>query len=319
MTIRIYKSTDTGAPALTGEAGSLLNVLSTCLVEGYGDHPPAGWSKAYQADNIGVYTPASGKAFYLQVTDDGTPHPSYSYRIAGVRIYETMTDATTGSDPIPASGIRYIGKSVYLSDLARPWMLIADGRAFYLINNPQHPNLLDGDLRYQQIHFAGQMHASNPADNWAIALSCSTRYYVSINNSALQLAKVVPSGSGTTGMDVQRSFDGATKATYLSHINHLGSTSNILGNVGYTVMENEDDWLLYPMPVMHDHSAPGIKRAYMPGLWLSVGNDASHNEYAHAGKLIDGPNGANTLLAINSRLSGHHAVFFIDLTDWGRG
>ena len=36
MTVRVFRSTDTAAPALTSGAGSLVNVLTACLVNGYG-------------------------------------------------------------------------------------------------------------------------------------------------------------------------------------------------------------------------------------------------------------------------------------------
>ena len=36
MTVRVYRSTDNGAPVLTGLAGSLIAVLDGCLVNGYG-------------------------------------------------------------------------------------------------------------------------------------------------------------------------------------------------------------------------------------------------------------------------------------------
>ena len=36
MSIHVYKSTDTGAPSLDGQAGSLLAVIRACLVDGFG-------------------------------------------------------------------------------------------------------------------------------------------------------------------------------------------------------------------------------------------------------------------------------------------
>ncbi|BBP81173.1 hypothetical protein PHLH8_08150 [Pseudomonas sp. Pc102] len=48
MTLRIYRSTDTGAPtrgALTGLPVNMLRqILRACLVDGYGTQPSAGWS-----------------------------------------------------------------------------------------------------------------------------------------------------------------------------------------------------------------------------------------------------------------------------------
>ena len=41
MAVTVYRSTDTGAPALyTDSAGSLITILDACLVNGYGSQPP---------------------------------------------------------------------------------------------------------------------------------------------------------------------------------------------------------------------------------------------------------------------------------------
>jgi len=59
----LYQSTDSGAPALSGQAGSLLEVLDACLVNGYGGKAAAGWGIAFSSGNKRVYRPgASAKA-----------------------------------------------------------------------------------------------------------------------------------------------------------------------------------------------------------------------------------------------------------------
>src|SRR5438309_11659795 len=44
MTVRVYKSTDASAPALTGQVGSLTALLDAILVNGYGTKTAAGWT-----------------------------------------------------------------------------------------------------------------------------------------------------------------------------------------------------------------------------------------------------------------------------------
>ena len=44
MATRTYRSTDASAPVMEYSAGSLIDVLKACLVDGYGAMPPAGWS-----------------------------------------------------------------------------------------------------------------------------------------------------------------------------------------------------------------------------------------------------------------------------------
>ena len=36
MTVRVYRSTDFGAPQLSGQVGTLIAILNACLVDGYG-------------------------------------------------------------------------------------------------------------------------------------------------------------------------------------------------------------------------------------------------------------------------------------------
>lgn len=34
--VRVYQSTDSGAPSLTGQTGTLVSLLDACLVNGFG-------------------------------------------------------------------------------------------------------------------------------------------------------------------------------------------------------------------------------------------------------------------------------------------
>ena len=56
----IFKSTDSGAPVLDGQAGSLVTLLDACLVTGYGSKTALGWAKAFTASSRGVYRAPAG-------------------------------------------------------------------------------------------------------------------------------------------------------------------------------------------------------------------------------------------------------------------
>lgn len=71
--VNIYYSTDTGAPALTGRAGSLYNLLKACLVTGYGSKAAAGWTNPYSGNNQGVFTMASGGTGFSFYINDNAP------------------------------------------------------------------------------------------------------------------------------------------------------------------------------------------------------------------------------------------------------
>lgn len=125
----IYRSTDTSAPVLTGEAGTLVALLDACLVDGYGSQSAAGWTKSYSAANYAAYRQGSGLQHYLWVNDSN----AQMTRVVG---YVSMTDILTGTNPFPTeaqfSGGLYVRKSTTANTTARPWILFATDQTFYL-------------------------------------------------------------------------------------------------------------------------------------------------------------------------------------------
>lgn len=136
-TTRIYRSTDSGAPVLTGQQGSLLNLLDKCLVDGYGAKTAAGWSRPYTGTNKTAYrnsVAAGGTGMYLRVLDDGSG--TGGAREALVRCYLTMSDVDTGTVETPtvaqlAASIVW-RKSNSADSTARAWVLVADELTMYL-------------------------------------------------------------------------------------------------------------------------------------------------------------------------------------------
>lgn len=136
-TTRIYKSTDSGAPVLTGQAGSLLNLLDKCLVDGYGSKTAAGWTRSYTGTNKTSYRnsiAAGGTGMHLRVLDDGSG--TGGAREALCRAYLTMSDIDTGTIETPTAAQVSTSivwrKSNTTDSTARPWLLIADELTFYL-------------------------------------------------------------------------------------------------------------------------------------------------------------------------------------------
>lgn len=133
----IYKSTDGSAPVLSGTTGSLVALLDSCLVTGYGAKPAAGWTKPFTAASKAVLRPNSGTRFFLRIQDDGPGVGTFKEaRITG---YETMTDVDTGVNPFPtaAQGVGGIAmvvarKSTTADATARPWVVVADSRTLYV-------------------------------------------------------------------------------------------------------------------------------------------------------------------------------------------
>lgn len=133
MTVRIYYGIDGGAPILSKDVGALTNILTACLVDGYGDKAGAGWTLAFSDSNRAAYR--QGKATnnkVLYVNDNVTNLPQFAY----VRLYNDMSDINTGTGPCPSVGQAGNGIYAYKSNGAagdmRNWTLLATESTFYL-------------------------------------------------------------------------------------------------------------------------------------------------------------------------------------------
>lgn len=136
-TTRIYRSTDSGAPVLSGGVSALINVLDKCLVTGYGSKTAAGWTKPFTGTNKAAFrnsAAAGGSGMYLRVLDDASL--TGAERSAAVRAYLTMSDIDTGTIVTPTAAQLATGliwrKSNTIDSTARPWILVADELTFYL-------------------------------------------------------------------------------------------------------------------------------------------------------------------------------------------
>lgn len=92
---------------------------------------PLGWTKVYTGTNKAVYKPSDVEASsaLLRVDDSGTT-------VARVRMYETMSDIDTGTNPAPTdakvSGGLYWWKSDVASAATRRYTIFGDSRNLYL-------------------------------------------------------------------------------------------------------------------------------------------------------------------------------------------
>lgn len=140
MTVRVFRSSDSGAPILSATVGSLNAVLTACLVTGYGSTTSLGWSKPFEnvGTNTTVYRPAAGNRRYLRVIDT-----TATYSTCNIRAYESMTDENTGTKPFPTvtqiTGNGSNGLSVhraavgYVSNCS--WVIIGNEKCFYFLPN----------------------------------------------------------------------------------------------------------------------------------------------------------------------------------------
>jgi len=127
----LYTSKDANAPVLNGTSGSLINVLTKCLVDGYGAKQPAGWTKEFEnaEKTIAAFrnNALSGTGMFLRL-DEKTAAANNVY----VQCYEMMVNDTEGFGPFLNTPLS-IKKSGSIGTSLRGWAIAATDKFFYLM------------------------------------------------------------------------------------------------------------------------------------------------------------------------------------------
>jgi hypothetical protein len=116
-----------GAPALTGQAGSLITLLDFLRVT------TCGWTKPFTGTNTAVYmAPVGTTRMCLSVDDTGT-------MTARIRGFEVATGALTGLGQFPTetlfAGGLYLWKSSTADATARKYLFWSNGKMCHLVVN----------------------------------------------------------------------------------------------------------------------------------------------------------------------------------------
>lgn len=207
MTVRLYRSSETGAPQLSAStSGDLLNILRACLVEGFGSRTSAGWTMPFSdlPNKVACFKSATGDTLRL---DD-----SLSYRYASGLGFKSMSDLNTGVEQYPDQtmldfntkhwrlGKRYDGRAQY-----NGWMVVATNDWFYFVglHNATSPSYPTG-------FFFGKYDTVNPAltENGLL-----TGYEVNISTTTL-------SSSAPDGL-YKENTSWVTRRSYLNSVNPL--------------------------------------------------------------------------------------------------
>ncbi len=192
---KVYMSTDSGAPQLSGQPGSLVSLLDAVLVDGYGvgveRKEGAGWTKEFTGANKRVYrnSPVSGTGFHLQVDDPGAAgNAGYAF----VRGFSAMTGFDNGQNPTPAfassaNGV-VVAKSSALDGSSRRWLIVADERIVYLFVNPwpaannYHPYFFGDFISYKAGDTANWCIASNGLASFASNSDLDQYIFTTLNS-----------------------------------------------------------------------------------------------------------------------------------------
>ena len=274
----------------------------------------AGWQQLYAGTNITCLKPSVVEATgcVLRIDDTGTLN-------ARVRAFEAMTDVSSGVGLTPmesqVAGGLYWPKSSSANATARPWIVIADERGFYLAVDPT------GTGRYT-LTYAGDIASLKSGDAYG--------YLLTGNQSDQAAASTVPDGcvgyshrSARTGAYLVRSHTAIGQAIAAQRLgaHHNGATADVYaGTPGYSIgtyPNGPNNGLMTGALELH---ALGI-RGTLPGLLHPVQDCGSA---FGTGAVVDGTDdlAGRRLMAIRvAPPSGSvtPGTVFLDLTGpWGR-
>lgn len=249
----IFRSTDGSAPALNGNAGSLVNVLDWCLISG-GSASNLGWTIAYTGTNARDYRPPAGVQHYLDVDDNG-PDGTALGRNARCRGYTAMTALATGTGPFPtvAQQATPVGivKSTATGTTARPWILIGDDRGFLFFceSGGTDPPTLSSHV-WTSFFCFGEIESALTGDLYRtlIALQSGTTTVVTAGLGAL----LAPAAAGintavASPLYMPRSFSGSGAAIWAGWVaNAMVAVTGTAGGNSFQV--DGGGTIVYPNP-----------------------------------------------------------------------
>lgn len=293
----IYRWDDVNAPVLAGTEGSLVNLLTKVLVDGYGSKAGLGWTREFvnAGQTIAVFRndPATGTGFFLRV-DDSTARGGNAPRFADLVGYEVMADLNTGNGRFPLTGAQSVGKSNTANTTARAWVVVGDQRGFYLFAWYYDNLPITSSLAALAFWF-GDFVSEVPGDAYAccnIAVNEGSYGYLGVFSPYYWLARAAGGAVGAIA--------GAL------HAGAGPGSSSVAGNLGATY-----PWygqLLVARPWLSD-SASNSFRGWLPGLYYPCHAYPLNNFTVTA-------HGDKSLLAVHTNNGGHGQLLIDTSANW---
>lgn len=312
----ILSSSDVGAPPLTGEDGSLYEILKWAL-------PQFGWTIEFDSDDSDYkivfrnddYT---GSGHYIRVVDRASLHGSNG-RQASVRAYVSMTDIDSGIGETPTIAHAYMSKSGTADSIERQYIIIGDPRRFFWF-----PATSVGGTLF---HFFGDLITTDiDPDDSAFVFYGNTAIPNVVKAAAVM--QFAPAVTATGGLYLTQDFSGNSYNIpahfYCPLFNPLNASAIIPGTVGTVVHPRLGKARFTRAWVQHTTFCRGyIPYVYFPfGDWVSLyGSDANRNLFG-APPLeleVDGVEKEFYLFAPTRNVNGYtdDGAFLLDFTeDW---
>lgn len=229
----------------------------------------AGWQKAFAGTNLAAYRSqdVTGTRFYCRVDDSNANHA----RAYG---FEVMTDVNTGTGRWPTeaqqAGGYYWSKSNAASTAARRWVLVADGKTFYLALNWEATTTVNFSLSaaFGDLLAAGSADAYRAFVHGSLAQNYNNTPGTLTGASEIDVpvsaswATALPRGSAALGGPVQanRSFASLNSVAGASR-------SGDSAGAGLTAFPNPSDGGLYVAQYSVTEAVALAYRGRLPGLF----------------------------------------------------
>lgn len=264
-TPRIYRSTDAGAPQLTGQAGSFAALMDAVLVDGYGSGLTAkaglGWTRAFTGLNKRVFRndPAHYTGCYIRFDDANAQYVL-------VDAYEVMSSVDAGTERFSATSSAW-PKSSAASAATRPWIVVGTARIFYV--------LIQANAS-QWLGFAcGDVYTLGVNDSWKFGYTVSGATAAYANATRL-----FSTASGTVSLQMARSSDGVAGSGGMYGRQSLFYGAAAAGSAGFSYPLPTTGGLLLSRIFVNQTSQlnTGPPRAHYPGVWCPEHGSLSHDE-----------------------------------------
>lgn len=227
MAVPIILSSDTaGAPSLTGEDGSLYNLLKWAM-------PQFGWTTEY--DDSANYKivfrndALNGTGYYLRIVANSSIHGRNS-ALPDVKGYTSMSDIDTGLGEFPTSG-GMIRTSVGSGSTTRPYFMIGDNKRFWLLIN------IDSSSNWYRPMYIGDLKPVRSFDEHHFSI-ITTRTTSTSSGAIMGLPEFygsldpTPADSSETVDAVAKSLDGITPSVNASPLTTGLDFGSVYGDCG---------------------------------------------------------------------------------------
>lgn len=312
MAWTVYRWDDAGAPTLSAASSSLITLLDAVLIGtmgfAYGTTPSAGWTGGHISSTQAKYI-NGGTGHGILVTHNAASNLPSVVGIEGGNeagpFFPTKAQITD-----PRWGISDTADST-----ARPWIIFADNKRFYLWvgYNLTTAQALSASTTFQLMHFAGDILNYKGTDGYHFMVTVHVT--VAVNNNSIGYYAGAMNGTLADGHYMCRSHTqsaGAVKVGKLADFALTGSASS--GKVTSMAYPDQMSGGISISPTRIFEQSVWGPRGIMPGMWFLNHNMPGNNGDTFPGAAI-GPLAGKSFMLLDSIVTGSRVRVAMETSD----